>query len=235
MKTKDKNKEIDLDITRDIKEISKELLSKLDDITQNTDFKNWTSKTNEILKQIYFMKHLTTIEQKQQQLEKLENEIENNMTFIEYIITSTDIEVVNNSSNYNLLRHDFYSIKNQILDIKNDITSEKIDRYYIDFEKADNKLSELEGKFEGLGATVITIILSITIISSSIVAIERIQSTLIPLFIVGMVWLGMTFLTFTNFLFRKKDTEIWIALIFYIVFSLIFILTLFITLRIIVV
>ncbi len=188
---------------------------------------SWLEQTKKILKQLHFINYQNDYIKKQQLLKKLQIDIENDMKFIEYLIT--DNAVIDNTSQFNLLRHNYYSIQNQILKIQNDIISEKTDNSIKSVEKTDDKISELENKFEGLGGTVITIILSITVISSSIVAIEKISAELIPLFIIGMVWLGVTFLTYTNFLFRKKESKILIPLLFYLAFTALFLVILFIT------
>lgn len=217
-----------LNITNDLSEIVK---SASTTVNKSEEFKTWIDKLEKIANSIHFALNMDTYEKKEKELKKIEKENKLNLLLIGYLITSVDFDLVGNDNNFNILRHKYYDVQNQILELKNSIIKEKVDE---NFEKSNKKLSELESKFEGLGATVITIILSITVISSSIVAIEKIPSKLIPLFLVGVVWLGMTFLTFTNFLFRKKDTEIWTALIFYIAFSILFIVTLAITLRIII-
>ena len=218
-----KGNNLDLSITDDLSKIVKSINAS---VNRPEEFKTWIDMLEKISKEIHFALNLNTYEKKEKELKKIEKENKDNLLLVGYLITSVDFDLVGNDNNFNILRHKYYDVQNQLLELKNTIVGEKIDKNTENFEKSNEKLSELEGKFEGLGATVITIILSITVISSSIVAIEKMPSKLIPLFIISMVWLGMTFLIFTNFLFRKKGTKILLPIIFYILFTILFVVVL---------
>ena len=98
----------------------------------------------------------------------------------------------------------------------------------------DNKLSLLEDKskcieekFEGIGSTILSTVVSLTVVVTAITAIEKISVIYIPLYLVSMVWLCMTLIIFINNLFNKKDFNNRQATFLYFVISTLVIILLF--------
>ena len=75
-------------------------------------------------------------------------------------------------------------------------------------EKANQESEKLNKKFEGIGSTVISIILSITVTTTAITSISRINAIYIPIFIISLAWLSMTILIFINDLFSPNNSNI---------------------------
>ena len=194
------------DITDKLKEANA-LLEELDDIKNR-------KKTYEVIeeREIFELIH--------------EDEIKK----IEYVITNgLNIDIFKDVREFKLLTHNFYSIRNKMLDLKTNAINDKIKNHETVLNDDIDKIKVLENKFEGIGSTAITMITSIGVITSSIAAIEKISSQYIPLFIISMIWMGMTFIVFINKVFSNKDDNSSEALFMYYMITVIWLITLGIT------
>ncbi|MBE6156964.1 MAG: hypothetical protein E7161_04410 [Firmicutes bacterium] len=179
------------------------------------NIEHWYNESERILNYLFVVSKQNTIEKQEDELNKFRKKEKVNIDFIEFIIKFCDSEEFSNKNKFERLRHNYYKIKNDLLEIKNDILSKRIDNYSSELNTNNQKLNGLENKFEGIGATVISIIASVSFISAGITGIDSISPIFIPLFIFGIVWLGITFIVFINCLFRKDNFNNIIAIIFY--------------------
>ena len=108
----------------------------------------------------------------------------------------------------------------------NNILNNKIEELtnLIDIQKQES--DKLTNKFEGLGATLINIVLTISIISSAVAAIEKIENPIhIPMFIMVITWLLITCILFCQFIFKNKNYLSKGMIVFYICFSILVFIT----------
>ena len=132
----------------------------------------------------------------------------------EYLIVSSDKEIVSNFSSFDQLKHNFYSIKSikneceeKILHFKLELLSGQINSMNKNAEETINGVKKINKQYENIGSTILTIILSITVVTTSITAITKLEVQYIPLFIVGITWFAMTIIVFISDLFRYKDSN----------------------------
>lgn len=197
-------------------------------VLKNTN--NFKSKYEIIVKSIaekytdeikILSKELSTISkikdnsEKEIKFEEFEKNKLKNLENIEYII-NLDTELVKDVKIINALRHYYYELNNNILSIKNEIMVNKLN----DYEEKIERIDSLESKFENLGATVISIILSISLISAAITAIEKLDISQVIVFLVCLVWFGMTFLLFIHDLFSAKKKQGKTAIIMYFIITI---------------
>lgn len=136
---------------------------------------------------------------------KFEEQYNIDIEQIEAIISSSEESGIRDQSNYRKLQHNYYKIQNAILNCKNLIFTETMKTIDKKLSLLENKSEGIEGKFEGIGSTILSTIVSLTVVVTAITAIDRIYTPFIPVYLLGIVWLGMTFIIFVNNLFNKSD------------------------------
>ncbi len=124
---------------------------------------------------------------------------------MEYIISSSEDTGTNKLTGYNTLQNNYYKIKNYILNVKSEMLNKQIENMSLQLENINKVTSNISSSFEGIGSTILSTVVSLTVVVTAITAIEKIESRFIPLYLVSMVWLGMTFIIFINNLFNKND------------------------------
>lgn len=134
-----------------------------------------------------------------------EKDFESKLNDIEYLISSSEDSEINKYQHYSSMQHNYYKIKTAILDCKSLVTSRRM-------KDIDNKLNTIElksksidEKFEGIGSTILSTIVSLTVVITAISAIEKIPECYIPLYLISIVWLAMTLIVFISNLFNKND------------------------------
>lgn len=175
------------------------------------EIKKFNNELNDISK-------LEDINKKEEELLRIEKILSDKFDIYEYL-SNPDSEVIKKVGMIESFRHNYYILKNNILSIKSEIMIDKLDRC----DKKINRISSLESKFENLGGTMISIILSISIIVTAITAIEKLDIENVLLFVVCLVWFGMTFLLFVHYLFSDKEKQNKGAIILYTVITLLMI------------
>lgn len=200
----------------DRKEIN-DLYNSMGNIVQQylLEIKMFNNELNDISK-------LKDVNAKEEKLLDKEKILSDKFDIYEYL-SNPDSEVVKKVGMIESFRHNYYNLKNNILSIKSEIMLNKLD----DYDKKINRISSLETKFENLGATVISIILSISIISAAITAIEKLKLKNVLVFVVSIVWFGMTYLLFVHYLFNKNREKNKGAIVLYTVITIVWILVLF--------
>lgn len=179
------------------------------------EIKSFNNELSSILK-------IKNIEEKEKRLLEKEKTLSKRIDMYEYL-ANPDTEIIARIKMIESFRHNYYNLKNNILSIKSEIMINKLDTY----EEKISRISFLETKFENFGATVISIILSISIISAAITAIEKLKFENVLVFVVSIVWFGMTYLLFVHYLFNKNREKNKGAVVLYAVITIIWILVLF--------
>lgn len=179
------------------------------------EIKSFNNELSNILK-------IKNPEEKEKRLLEKEKTISKRIDMYEYL-ANPDTEIIARVRMVESFRHNYYNLKNNILSIKSEIMINKLDTY----EEKISRISFLETKFENLGATVISIILSISIITAAITAIEKLDIKNVLVFVLSVVWFGMTYLLFIHYLFNKNIKKNKCAILLYAVVTLVWILVLF--------
>lgn len=179
------------------------------------EIKSFNNELSSILK-------IKDIEEKEKRLLEKEKTLSKRIDMYEYL-ANPDTEIMARIRMIESFRHNYYNLKNNILSIKSEIMINKLDTY----EEKISRIGFLEAKFENLGATVISIILSISIISAAITAIEKLKFKNVLVFVVSIVWFGMTYLLFVHYLFNKNRENNKGAVVLYTVITIVWILILF--------
>lgn len=179
------------------------------------EIKSFNNELSNILK-------IKNPEEKEKRLLEKEKIISKRIDMYEYL-ANPDTEIIARVRMVESFRHNYYNLKNNILSIKSEIMINKLDTY----EEKISRISFLETKFENLGATVISIILSISIITAAITAIEKLDIKNVLVFVLSVVWFGMTYLLFIHYLFNKNTKKNKGAILLYAVVTLVWILVLF--------
>lgn len=179
------------------------------------EIKSFNNELSNILK-------IKNPEEKEKRLLEKEKTISKRIEMYEYL-ANPDTEIIARVRMVESFRHNYYNLKNNILSIKSEIMINKLDTY----EEKISRISFLETKFENLGATVISIILSISIITAAITAIEKLDIKNVLVFVLSVVWFGMTYLLFIHYLFNKNTKKNKGAILLYAVVTLVWILVLF--------
>lgn len=179
------------------------------------EIKSFNNELSNILK-------IKNPEEKEKRLLEKEKTISKRIDMYEYL-ANPGTEIIARVRMVESFRHNYYNLKNNILSIKSEIMINKLDTY----EEKISRISFLETKFENLGATVISIILSISIITAAITAIEKLDIKNVLVFVLSVVWFGMTYLLFIHYLFNKNTKKNKGAILLYAVVTLVWILVLF--------
>ena len=153
-------------------------------------------------------------------IEDFENEYSDDIEQIEAIISSSEESGIHSQSNYRKLQHNYYELKNEILICKTNNFSKTIKDVENKLAVLDYKSRGIEEKFEGIGSTILSTVVSLTVVVTAITAIEKISAIYIPLYLFSMVWLCMTLIVFINNLFNKNDFNSRQARILYIIISI---------------
>lgn len=179
------------------------------------EIKKINNKLNDISK-------IEDIDEKEMKLLEEENKISKKIEIYEYL-ANPDTEIIKKVEMIESFRYNFYNLKNKILSVKSEIMINKLDNC----EKKIGRIDFLESKFESLGSTVISIILSISIITATVTAIEKLELKHVLVFVVSIVWFGMTYLLFIHHLFSKNKEKNINSIILYFAITIIWILILF--------
>lgn len=153
-------------------------------------------------------------------IEDFEREYNDDIEQIEAIISSSEESGIHDQSNYRKLQHNYYELKNKILICKTNNFSKTIKEVENKLASLDYKSKGIEEKFEGIGSTILSTVVSLTVVVTAITAIEKISAIYIPLYLFSMVWLCMTLIVFINNLFNKNDFNSRQAKILYIIVSI---------------
>lgn len=192
--------------------------------------KMYIDKADDRLKELTKISLMENNDIKEQRFNKIEREIKQDSDRMEYLI-SPDMSVYKEYESINILRHKYYLIQDNRTAIKNDIVFYKTQCHEKIMGISEKKLNILEAKFEGIGGTVLSIIISVSITNTAIVGIDKIDAKYIPIFIVSIVWFGMTYLLFTNCMFKKDNDNNKNAMVLYSVITIIAIVLLLIAFR----
>ena len=84
------------------------------------------------------------------------------------------------------------------------------------------KINSIEDSFSNIGLTLIGLAISFTFIPTAITAINEMTKEYIPLFIVFIVWLGMTLIGYASSIFTKSYNKI--TYIYYGIITFLFVL-----------
>ncbi len=186
--------------------------------------------TKNYLRQLSVISAIEDNDIKEKRFEKFEKSVADDLELIEYL-SNPDTDLYKDIKIIESLRHNYYKIQNACVKIKNDIVLKKLEIYENKTIDSERKLSKLETRIEGMGGTVISIILSISVITSIIVAIEKIELKFVPFLVFSIVWFGMTYLLFVHCLFKKDDKTNRTALILYMLITFIWIVSMFFSFR----
>lgn len=192
--------------------------------------KMYIDKADDRLKELTKISLMENNDIKEQRFNKIEREIKQDSDRMEYLI-SPDMSVYKEYESINILRHKYYLIQDNRTAIKNDIVFYKTQCHEKIMGISEKKLNILEAKFEGIGGTVLSIIISVSITNTAIVGIDKIKAEYIPIFIVSIVWFGMTYLLFTNCMFKKNNDNNKNAMTLYSVITIIAVVLLLIAFR----
>lgn len=134
------------------------------------------------------------------------------MDKVEYLIVSSDQEIVSNFFPFDQLKHNYYSIKSikneceeKILHFKLELLNGQINNLNKKAEETIDGVKKINKQYENIGSTILTIILSVTVVTTSLTAMTKLDVQYIPLFIVGITWFAMTIIVFISDLFKSKD------------------------------
>ena len=153
-------------------------------------------------------------------IDDFENEYNDDIEQIEAIISSSEESGIHDKSSYRKLQHCYYKLKNEILICKTNSFSRTMKDVENKLASLDYKSRGIEEKFEGIGSTILSTVVSLTVVVTAITAIEKISAIYIPLYLFSMVWLCMTLIVFINNLFNKNDFNSKQARILYIIISI---------------
>lgn len=192
--------------------------------------KMYIDKADDRLEELTKISLMENNDIKEQRFNKIEREIKQDSDRMEYLI-SPDISVYKEYESINILRHKYYLIQDNRTAIKNDIVFYRTQCHEKIMGISEEKLNVLEAKFEGIGGTVLSIIISVSITNAAIVGVDKIDAKYIPIFIVSIVWFGMTYLLFTNCMFKKDNDNNKNAMVLYSVITIIAIVLLLIAFR----
>lgn len=180
----------------------------------SNSFSNSSSIISELRKLLFIIDCSDNYEEAYQCYAKINLKYEEEISHIEYLIISSDSELLKGFSSFEMMKHNFYVISNLLLDCKAQMLVKKTDEAFENINKISkssedlkNKSLKIEKQYENIGSTILTIVLSVTVVTTSIAAISRINAIYIPVFIVGLVWLSMTLMVFITDLFKYKESN----------------------------
>lgn len=203
-------------------------INKPTDIIQSID--KYLAISEQILSELSLIrtnKKTINNKNKKDDIYTLEKDYNDDIEQIEAIISSSEESGIRDQSNYRKLQHNYYKIINIILNCKNNIFTETMNIIDNKLSLLEDKSKCIEEKFEGIGSTIFSTVVSLTVVVTAITAIEKISAIYIPLYLVSMVWLCMTLIIFINNLFNKKDFNNRQATFLYFVISTLVIILLF--------
>lgn len=155
--------------------------------------------SNEIMTKISFVSGQEDAVEKEKEFKRLkkDRDVDKDIETIENFLFLSDFDVEMNIPVVPQIRHNYYYIKNSLMEIELSINSHKV-------SKATDKIEDMGGKLENIVGLIISVILSITIVTTSLSVLAKLDVEYIPLYIVSMVWLGMTLFAFCANLFNNK-------------------------------
>ncbi len=169
-------------------------------------------------------------------LEKLYNSKEDEYKIIldEYSkisnVTISQIQYLDNKSKndpkYIKIKNELEKKLNQVNLEINNYHYKKIDQFISNSNKEiiniKSKMTSIEDSFSNIGLTLIGLAISFTFIPTAITAINEMAKEYIPLFILFIVWLGMTLIGYASSIFTKTYNKA--TYIFYSIITSLFIL-----------
>ena len=186
-----------------IERLSKKSDSSIEDVIEQYIYDN-IIKAEDILGELQEISSIEDVNDKEVKFLNIKSQNVDILDKFEYLV-SPDKDMYRTNKNIETLRHKYYKIQNLYSVISNELTLAKIENNMVKMEKSDIKLNELETRFEGIGGTVLSIIVSVSIVNTAVVAIDKLESQNVPIFILSIVWFGMTYLLFVNCMFNRKS------------------------------
>ena len=190
----------------------------------NNNYIDVKDKAHKLLNNLFILKqNVDNIynEQFPDDLKKIYNQFKTNYEKYQLLISECD---------YKFLNEELKTMQQKFEDATENVENKikEIDNLSKKQQKESKILSD---KFEGIGATVINIILSISIISAAVVAIEKFDKPIhITMFITVITWLLMTCICFNQAIFKNKDDYPKGIIVIYVVLSLLTVIIIFLSL-----
>ena len=161
-------------------------------------------------------------------LEEANKQLINISDLLEFVDTTSDDKIPSDietlyrhvSSKYRKLESDLYDYKFKSME-KNSIDIENKINMLNNITLEQRKISdELLSKFEGMNATLLNMILTISIVTASVEAISRISDPIyIPMFISMTTWLLLTGILFNLYFIKSKSKYDNFCLVIYIILT----------------
>jgi len=133
----------------------------------------------------------------------------------------------------NRVKHNYYELKDIMLRQRSKQLESLMDRIEqkISVSETNNlcRINEVKEKMDNIGYNVISMIVSFSVGTALITAIDKIDALYIPIFVIGTIWLILTLMVFVNGLFNKNDHNSKQSCFIYVIFSALSLLALFYT------
>ena len=167
------------------------------------DFENLLIKTNDIINSLSSIIQYD-YQKRKKELESIKYKSKNILKKCEYLINNQYDDIDRDLEKITKLSHNYYRIENLITRIENSILSENLDKIQKINSQLNEKTKKLDKKLGGIIGTVVSIILSVSFVSSTIIALDKIKPVYIPILLIGMIWIGMTLILFINGIFNEE-------------------------------
>ena len=110
------------------------------------------------------------------------------------------------------LSYFYQQLKNSVLEcelMEQKLQNQQIEKLLVDTkENIDNdkvKINDILDKLEGIGPTIIGMIVSLSVVTTLITTIQNIDVNYLPIFVLSTMWLGMTMIVFIGRWFQHSD------------------------------
>lgn len=150
----------------------------------------------------------------------------------EYLINNEFENISKCLSHFTMLTYKYHKLENYLVEIDSLNIADNIKELEKKNQDLINKTKGLNRRVGGIVGSVLSAIFSVSFISSIFLAVDKINSSFIPLFFISMIFVGFTFILMINGIFNeeiKVKKEVWrlyfvLLSIFIITFVLTFIL-----------
>lgn len=121
------------------------------------------------------------------------------------------------------VKHNYYELKDIMLRQRSKQLESLLDKVENKISESETnnleRMNEIKEKIDNIGYNVLSMIISFSIGTALITAIDKIDALYIPIFVIGTIWLVMTLMVFVNGLFNKNDHNSKQSTFIYAIFS----------------
>lgn len=144
-----------------------------------------------------------------------------------------NIKLTKISSKYRILCNYYTNQEFNLITEKNKELNNKLDLHQKQLKKIDletkQRTNQVLSRLENIGLNIINLVVSFSIVSSAVVAIDKVEVKYLPIFLVSLIWLSLSTIMFISVTFKKNINDLKIPMVIYTLLTILEVLTIIMT------